>query len=158
VQEIRPVRLTAATFKDYGCVLSETLQDPMSDNNDFKYWGKLNKLETGPVVSSGLLQGYQREMVKSMERHLNTPEIMVALKGKSVICVAKPSKNSNEIEGVRAFLLEQGDAFALHKGTWHYVPFATTDVGCKFLILFADQTEERDLKVKDLPEKVKITI
>ena len=155
--ELKALPLTQENFKDYGYVLDSTQEPPMADNAEFRYWGKVTKLKMGEVVSTGVLFGHMREpVVKSLERHLKTPEVMVAYEGDSLICVAKPMANSDKIEDVRVFVIKQGQAFAMHAGTWHWVPFPTNDKMCKFLVMFASETEANDMDVRNLPEEIRI--
>ena len=159
MKELKPLPLTAENFKDYGSVLSITKGEPMADKVEFKYWGKVSHLKMGQVVSSGVLFGYMRELiVKSMERHLNTPEVLIAIEGDSIICIGKPSSRCNEIEDIQAFYIKQGDAFAMHNGTWHCVPYPINSHMCKFLVMFASETEANDLEVRDLPEAVRVFV
>lgn len=124
MRDIKPVELTFENFKAYGIVLSSVNNEPMADNEEFKYWSKVSLLKMHEVVSSGMLFGLKREpLIKKLERHVNTPEVLVALQGDSVICVTEPSpKGSTAIDGIQAFYIKQGDAIAMNPGVWHWIP------------------------------------
>jgi len=157
---LKPVELTAESFKDYGHVISKGQENPMADNEEFMYWGKVSQLKMSGIASTGVLIGHKREpVVVKLERHVNTPEVLAALDGDSVVCVAKPSpKGTDTIEGVQAFYIKQGEAFAMHEGTWHWIPVPVNSEECKFLVVFASGTEDNDLEVKDLLEEIMIII
>jgi mannose-6-phosphate isomerase-like protein (cupin superfamily) len=109
------------------------------------------------VVSTEILLSHQRKpILKKLQRHRRTPEILVALQGDSVICVAEPSSGAR-IRSVKTFLVKEGDAIAMRAGTWHWLPFPTKVEECKFLVMFASDTESSDLETRDLPENLKIT-
>lgn len=158
--ELKPIELTAGNFKDYGYVIGKGRENPMADNEEFKYWGKVSQLKMGDTVSTGVLIGHRRNpIIVKLERHVNTPEVLIALDGDSVICVAKPSsKGTDKIEGVQVFLVKQGDAFVMYEGTWHWIPVPVRSEDCKFLVVFASGTEDNDLVVKDLQDEIKISI
>jgi ureidoglycolate hydrolase len=149
--------LTVENFRDYGSLLHLVDEEPMNDNEEFQYWGKISSLEMGPTVSTGMVYAHRREpVVRVMERHLDTPEVMVALEGDFIICVGQASDKNENIEGVKAFYVKQGEAFALGKRVWHWAPYPVDSEGCKILIAFASGTEDNDLELKDLEEPMKV--
>lgn len=161
MQEIKAVALTSENFKDYGQVLSIRKGEPMADTEEFAYWGKIANLKMTEKVSTGLLVCRKREgAVRSLERHVRTPEILVALKGDSLICMAKPEAvgGADRIEGIQAFHVYQGEAFVMHAGTWHWIPFPINQEESKFLVVFASGTEADDLEVRDLADVIKVSL
>ncbi len=155
--KIKPVKLTSKAFKDYGFILHQSGGKPMARNAEITYWGKVSELAMTKRVSTGVLVNHRRpRIVKSMERHVRTPEILVALDGDSVFCVARPSKRGKNIDGIKAFRVKQGDALALHAGAWHWAPFPVGKRESTFLVVFALGTEANDLEVRALPEAVRI--
>lgn len=160
MKELTAVELTKENFKDYGYVISSNNGNPMGDNDEFLYWGKVSELNMSCAASTGILIARKREnFIRKLERHVSTPEILVALKGDSIICLAKPALDGDDkIEGIKAFYIKQGDAFAMLSGTWHWIPIPVNSDKSKFLVLFASGTEDNDLEIMDLEEEVKITL
>lgn len=157
MKKLKQSPLTPENFKEYGFVLNVARQEPAADNPDFKYWSEISQLQMGRVASTGLLYGNMREPVATrLERHVNTPEVLVSVEGDSILCVGKPTGAGVNIEDVAAFYLKQGDAVALREGTWHAVPFPVNDAICKFIVMFALGTEDNDLELSDLPEEIRI--
>ena len=156
---IKPLELTAESFKEFGSVLSSEVGAPAADNDEIKYWGKLSQFSLGSDVSTGIMYVKKRQPVlESFERHLQTPEMLVALEGDSVVCFAKKSPyGSDEIGEVKAFYIKQGDAFVMSPGTWHWAGYPKNDAA-KFLVVFKYGTEEKDLEVKNVSEKVTVDI
>lgn len=151
MKRLEPVELNAENFKAYGYVISSGQGQPASDNDEFKYWGKVSRLYMSETASTGVLIGKKRDtVVTKLERHVRTPEILVAVEGDCVICVAN--------QDVQAFYVKQGDAFALYEGTWHWIPYPVDRENCKLLVIFAEGTEDNDLEVKVLDEEVRINI
>jgi ureidoglycolate hydrolase len=157
MRTIKASKLTPAGFRPYGHVISTATGNPSSVNNELTCWSKVSLLQVGKTASTTLLFCHRRRpVVKKLERHVHSPEVLVPLDGDSVICVGKPSSGRDAIRGIRAFYLRQGEAIAMHAGTWHYLPFPVKAKQCKLLVLFSSRTEESDLKFRDLPEEVRI--
>lgn len=157
MKEIKAIELTAANFKDYGYIIHNTGAKADADNEEFTYWGKVSQLKMGGVTSTGILCCHQRELIiKKMERHVNTPEVLVAVEGDSLICLSRPSNKDDEIKDIKAFYLKQGSAVALNAGAWHWVPFPINCEMSKFIVVFTQGTEDNDLEIKDLDEKIRI--
>ena len=157
---MKAIALTPENFKDYGQVLSIRKGEPMADNEEFAYWGKVAELDMTEQVSTGLLVCRKREgNVKSLERHVRTPEILVDLEGDSLICMAKPESviGADRIEGIQVFHVRQGEAFAMRAGTWHWIPFPVGREASKFLVVFASGTEADDLEIRDLEDTVTVS-
>lgn len=59
-------------------------------------------------------------------RHLTHTQVLLVLNCRSVIAVAEAScsfANPSELDEVRAFVVNPGQALVLHAGTWHWGPF-----------------------------------
>ena len=157
MKRVKPAKLTSTSFKPYGYVISATKGKPLANNSELTYWTKVSLLKMGETVSTGVLFGHEREaVVRSLERHKKTPEVLVALEGDSVVCFAKPSSSHGRIRGIRAFYVRQGGAICMHTGTWHWAAFPVNVKKCKFLVLFAADTETSDLEIRNLPEEIGI--
>ena len=160
MSELVPIELNTESFKDYGYVMSKSQLNPNADTDEFKYWSKVSEFKLKGAVSTGILCPSKREMVvKCVERHVNTVEILVALEGDSIICVGKQSNcDDEEIKDIQAFHIKQGDAFVMNEGIWHWVPYPVNTMECKFLVMFASGTEDNDCEIKQLSNEIKIKI
>lgn len=148
---IKPKKLDAGDFAKFGRILTAYSGEPDADDDVVTYWGGVADADfTGPV-SAGMLLGHPRRMATSkLERHLSTPEVLVALDGDALLCVGAPG----EPKELTAFFVKQGEGVALHAGTWHWTPFPTGDRDCRFLVLFHSGTEKNDLEIRELPEEI----
>lgn len=160
MKEIVPIELNTESFKNYGCVINKMELKPNVYNEEFKYWSKTSQFSINGVTSTGMLCPSKREMlVKCFERHINTVEVLVALEGDSIICVGKQSATDDEnIEGIQAFYIKQGDAFLINKGIWHWIPYPINSTGSKFIVMFSLGTEDNDLMIKHLTNEINITM
>jgi ureidoglycolate hydrolase len=151
---LNPVDLTASNLAGYGRLLSETGAEAMADNDEFTYWGRVNILEFPSPLSTGLLVCKTRDSVVSqMERHIRTPEILTALSGDSVIVLAENREEGPEFSTLKAFRVRQGQSFVMESGTWHWIPYPK-DNEARFLVLFAEKTEDEDLEIIELQSPV----
>jgi len=152
MKKLTVVDLAPESFRGYGSVLSVSPGIPMADSEEITYWGKVAEVEMGPRVSTGYLACKPRAgVLKQLERHLRTPEILVALHGDSLVCLARPSApGSKAIDGLQAFRVRRGQAFAMAPGTWHWAGFPTAKTEAVFLVVFAAGTEGTDLEFTDL--------
>jgi ureidoglycolate hydrolase len=152
MEKLTVVEMTPQSFRGYGEVLSVGPGTPMGSSQEFTYWGKVAELQMGSVVSTGYLSCKPRAgVLRQLERHLRTPEILVALRGDSLVCMARPSApGSKGIDGLQAFHVRQGQAFAMGLGTWHWAAFPIGKTEAVFLVVFASGTEGADLEFTDL--------
>lgn len=151
--------LNEKSFREYGQILSEKAGEPMADDDIISYWGKVANIKFDKNISTGVLFGHKRLMAtKNLERHIETPEVLVALSGDAVICVAVPSKQEDEPDKIKAFYIKQGDAISLYRGIWHWTPFPVDSEQCKFLVMFNNDTESKDLYIKNLSEDINIIV
>lgn len=152
----KALEFTSKDFKDFGQLLSKTKVPALADNDEYTYWGKIGSLVFGEKASSGILLCHKRAFIgKSFERHEKTPEVLVALEGDSVLCLAKPAGQPTEVNW---FQIHQGDAFMLHTGTWHCIPFPIKTRECRFLVIFACGTEEGDLNYFNLTDPMEFVL
>lgn len=158
MKKIQMQELTAENFNDFGHIISSKTKEPMADNEEITYWGKVTQFQMGPEVSTGYLHVHKRQPVlKALERHKKTPEILVATEGQSVFCFAKASSGENEEIGeVKAILLKQGDAVVIHKGCWHWAGYPADCDRATLLVMFTIDTEQDDLEIKDLAEDIEV--
>jgi hypothetical protein len=96
-------------------------------------------------------------VVTRMERHLKTPEILTAIDGDSVMCIAPPQEPVNgALKGIRAITVRKGQAFILETGAWHWIPFPLGRQPSRFLVVFRRKTGDEDLLFGTLAESVSI--
>lgn len=109
-------------------------------------------------LCAGRLSCAPRPMsVKKMEMHRKTPELLSAVDGDAVICIAPPQEpRGGRLEGIRALLVKRGQAIVLAPGAWHWIPFPTGGEAVRFLVVFRAMTGDDDLHYCDLAESVEL--
>jgi ureidoglycolate hydrolase len=97
--------------------------------------------------------------VARMERHLRTPEMLTAVDGDAVLCIAPPQEpRGGKLEDLRAILLHRGQTIVLAKGAWHWIPFPMGTSNVRFMVVFRNGTGDDDLYLCDLAEHAAIEI
>jgi mannose-6-phosphate isomerase-like protein (cupin superfamily) len=160
MKELKPINLNADSFQEYGKLLDSPSFKPWSQDEASSYWGKVALLDFKNTASTGILFTYKREFTLSnFERHMKTPEILVALEGDSIMTVGKSLPDGGiDTEAFKSFIFKQGDAIAISAGTWHWAPLPMNCSKSKFLVIFAQGTEVEDMDVKILAQKLTITV
>lgn len=158
MKEFKAYDLSAESFEGYGYVISQQYGEPLADNEAFTYWDKIAELEIETPISTGIVEGHQEDFtVNVVERHVETPEILVALSGDFVALLGKPDNSTGEVKELKAFYVKQGEAIALSKGTWHSPPIAVEE-RCKALVIFKSGTPDNDLEEVELEEEAEIKV
>ena len=158
MREIALESVHGQAFAPFGELLNGTAGTPLADSDEMTYWGGITKFDFPPKLSSGFLKSRNTSLVVSqLERHTKTGEILVALNSDAIICMATAQ---SDIQGkdatLGAFLVKQGEAIKMHRGTWHWLPIPVGSDEAHFLVLFADGTESGDLEVVELSEPVRV--
>lgn len=157
MKTIKVTELSSKLFDGYGKILTQTVAEPLAQNDDFTYWDKVSQLNLGENVSTGILEVKKRDLVvDTMEKHVKTPEVIISLHGDSVFAVGKTS-SEGKISDIKAFALKQGEGIAMDKGTWHWAPYPMEETA-KFLVIFTEGTPHEDCCVKELDEPVLINL
>jgi ureidoglycolate hydrolase len=158
VKIFKAYQLSRGHFADYGDLLSQPSCEPLADNESITYFDRISELEITNPISTGIVEGHQANyQVKSVERHLKTPEILVALSGDFVTLLGIPDHDTDQIRGLKAFYVKQREAIALKQGTWHSVPLPVKE-SCKALVIFKSGTPDNDLELQELNEKAEIKV
>ena len=150
--------LTANEFSTFGHILSDRGAQ-LAPAEGFAYGLTLADLPMSEHLCIGLLVCEHRPAVVSkLERHVKTAEILAALEGDSLLCVAAGGLEKDALAaGAAAFHVPQGAALVMRPGTWHWIPFPVGDRSSRFLVIFRKETGEDDLDYAELFEPLEIT-
>jgi len=151
------IEMTPDNFSIFGEVLGSGSYMPVPSEEEFT-WKEIagNLPLISPSCTGQLNCRYRSRIVNRMERHINTPEIMIALSGHSLLCVAPADLYMPEESDIHCFRVEEGTAFMMNKAVWHWIPFPLQETGSRFLVLFRDGTGADDLHFHELKQTVQI--
>ncbi len=132
---------------------------PEGRGDDYTYHQVLSPGELGEGSIMAELVCRNRPLVlRTLERHLDTPEILCAMDGDVIVCAAAPGVDPARCTsaGVRAFLVRRGQALWMDTGTWHWLPFPLGAEPVTMLLVFREGTGDRDIEFRDLEQPIAI--
>lgn len=155
-----PVELSEKEFDRFGKILSGSDKEASCDDKDITYIQRIyaSQMES---LSTGLMTCKKREFILTkMEKHDNTPEIMVNLGGDAVLVLAEKDYNlkANNSSKIQAFWIKKGDAYVIYPGVWHFASYPIEKESVDYLIIFKDGTENIDMVNGELAEPLEIVI
>jgi ureidoglycolate lyase len=147
---LQPEQVTIANFRPYGTVVCiPEDREPTASSDVIDYWSGLACLPAGEPIEVGIATVWSRtEGFREMERHLQTPELLVPLDNGMVIPIA-PAGDVPDPANLRAFVIRPDTAVLLDPGVWHWVPYPLGN-STSFLVIFRRDTGKNDLEVKPL--------
>ena len=157
--ELSVVDASTKSLEGIGHMLTPGQWDILAGGTDFEYADVERDLGLLPPCSAGVLESRPRPMVLGrMERHLRTREILVALEGETVFCVAPPQEDADGgvLSGLTAVRLRAGQALILETGAWHWIPYPVADAVARFLVVFRSGTGKDDLYFHDFTPGIAI--
>lgn len=148
--EIKTMRMNKKNFVDYGTFIEKA--NTTQSDEDYTYTRDIVHLKM-KTSSIGYLTVYPHEPIyTSLERHKNTSEMLVVLSGQGTILFGKPGDDPNE--GLMALRVEAGDTFIMLPSTWHGLITPSECERVDILVMFEKDTEDMDMDVQALREKV----
>ena len=140
-------------FSRFGVVYNRESRPADDENENFEWRSPYERLEAGEYTLSMLTCKKRDLLVKEMERHLQTVEVMIALDDDVYIPVGEPG---DEWDGkISVFLVPRGSGIVLNKGVRHFIPY-TLNHDCNCTIIYKANTAEGDLELEALDEPCRI--
>lgn len=140
--------LNSETVQRFGEVIEKPAGNPsVAVEGVQRYWHNVNSLEElGEEGVTGYLEAPRRKFkLAKMERHKNTQEAFIPLKGVSVFMLAPPGEKPDPSE-MTPFLMDGSKGILLDEGVWHWVPFPLTEKAT-FALLLKKETVDEDIEI-----------
>lgn len=143
---------SAEAFSRFGRFVASSEGFPLTGDASVTYREKVGVMALAGPVSVGVLnlatRGPQR--FHELERHVATPELLVAVEGDVAFAVAPANQPAPapDLSQVAAFRLRQGQAVIMRPGVWHGLPFPLGD-RASLLVVFQEGTPDRDFQLAD---------
>lgn len=151
---------SAESFRRFGVFVAAAEGAPIPEGSAFSYKEKVGVMATRGSTSVGILRAVGRSPeFHEMERHVATPEMLVALEGDVLVPVA-PANHPAEAADARAievFRLRQGEAVILDPGVWHWLPYPLSPEAA-VLVVFKEGTPDHDFTLCDLQATQGVTL
>lgn len=96
-----------------------------------------------------------------MERHLQTPELLLFLNDEVLLLAALASarvdsKSRPVMEEIKVIQIPRYAAVLLKAGAWHTAGFSVSQPFADPYVVFQDDTSANDIEIVDLPEEIVI--
>jgi ureidoglycolate hydrolase len=157
--DVKAVELSDEALRGIGRVLTPRERQAVDAGAEFHYAQTNGSLGLEAPLSSGSLECAPRpQRLSRMERHLKTPELLVALDGDATVCVAPPQEAAEgTLQGITAVKMRAGEVMILERGAWHWIPYPHGRRTVRFLVVFRASTGQDDLHFCDLVEPRTVT-
>jgi len=157
-KNIKVKPLISEDFRPYGQLVRIPQTNPESPDDLYSWWGKEVLLPAEGPISTGILKVKHRDFViTKLERHIKTAEMLIPLKGISILVVGKSSLNDEELEKVDAFYLNSDQIIVIDVGILHWLPFPL-EKEAVYAVVFRSETPQDDLRFINIKEKIKLII
>ena len=156
--ELQAVNLSESALRGIGTVIIPRQRLSVPAGTEFLYSETNGGLGLEGPLSSGSMECAPRQKKLSrLECHLKTPELLVALDGDAVVCVAPPQEPANgTLKGLTAVKMRAGESIIVQKGAWHWIPYPEGARPVRFLVVFRAATGKDDLNYCDLAEPLSV--
>jgi mannose-6-phosphate isomerase-like protein (cupin superfamily) len=152
------VELSNDALRNIGRVLTPRERPLVFVGEECRYDQTVNDIGLVGPLSSGSLECAPRpKILKKMECHRKTVEMLVALDGDAVVCVAPPQEPTDGVlKGLTAVRVRVGESFVMEKGAWHWIPYPTNAQTVRFLVVFRNATGDDDMQFVNLSEPMTV--
>ncbi len=156
--KLKSQEASAQSLEGVGLFITPATGKAPEAGQEFTYELAAPMLGMPAGLCAGRLECAPRPMkVARLERHLKTPELLSAVDGDAVVCVAPPQDpKGGALSGLRAVLLRKGQSMVLATGAWHWIPYPTGSANVLFLVVFRAGTGDDDLHFCDLTDQAEI--
>ena len=163
--KLKVQELTAESFKDFGQVsIVPPAVKPEHSCEEYDWWPDVMVFDS---IKGQFGVGFSRikktPLIQTRsERHMETPECLIAVGGDMYIIVGPPDypeepERLPDFSRFAAFKVKAGEAILMKPGVWHYACIPLKKEMYMYCI-FATETGEKDCYIVDFPEGKKLEI
>lgn len=140
--------LAAGVFARYGSVVAQPTRAHDANGPGWRWWAETASLaSTGDAYGVGFLDLEPAPLgFDWAERHLRSPEMIVALSGDCLVYVAPADPASDEPGAFEVFRLRPGQGVILNPGVWHGAPLAAGGRAAA-MVLLRERTGVEDVAI-----------
>lgn len=157
---VKVQKVTHDSFNKYGqVVLLPNYPAPLGTET-IKFWPALARYMVNGKTEIGICTCLKRpRKIDSMERHLNTPEILIPLDDNFLLPIAVPSQpvnkgNKLKVKGIQIMNIKKGTAVIMEPGVWHWAVWPENGKSVTYLVLFKLNTPRYDFDKKSLEKTI----
>jgi len=142
-------RANNQNFDKYGRIVKYPEGEPTSQDKDYKFWSDIADYKINGETEIGICTVYKQDssLIKAMERHLHTPEILIPIDAPFVLPVLKDGQMDNAAE---AFKVEPGEAIIINEAVWHGACLPVGEPISSYFVIFRKGTPIKDVEKKSI--------
>ena len=161
MQKIKARYINAEEFKEFG-----TFYD-MSNPTGYGLKGEIHQFfpdritvnSLNPIAFSPItVKKEDVRIIKAVEYHTTTPELILPLNDDMIIHVAPASAGTVIPEFTKAFIVPQGTMVKINTAIWHLAPLPLKEAELVAMIVLPECTYVNDCTVVELKEEEKMEI
>lgn len=143
--KIKALEVTEDNFKIYGSVLTGTKGSPTSQAPDYRFWSNIINYNIEGETEIGICTVYKQKenILNGMERHLNTPEILIPIDAPFVLPLLQ---NQRAPEKTEAFKVKIGQAVKINNSVWHGACLPVDTDEASYFVIFKKGTPFNDIE------------
>lgn len=147
--KIKSEHINEDNFRNFGRVVTAPKDQPTSQAKDYKFWSDIANYQIQGETEIGICTVYKQPETKinGMERHLNTPEILIPIDAPFRLPLLLPGDNENN---VKAFEVGIGEAVVINKAVWHGACIPVEKDESSYFVIFRRNTPHEDVEKKDI--------
>lgn len=136
-------------FKRFGDVVKLTNAEPTSQDNTYKFWSNISNYYIDGKTEIGICTVFKQSVNKiaGVERHLNTPEILIPIDAPFVLPLLLDGEEENKME---AFEVNIGEAVIINEGVWHGACLPVGKNEASYFVIFKLNTPNQDVYKKEI--------
>lgn len=141
---------TTESFRKFGSVFKAPRGTPLAVSNLFRYWSDVARYTIEGETEIGWCTVFQQSamMVSGLERHLQTPELLIPVDAPFVLPVLKDGDPAEKLE---AFRVEVGEAVVIGDGVWHAPCIPVGKKESSYFVIFRRGTPSEDVIKREIP-------
>jgi ureidoglycolate hydrolase len=149
--KVKAKKITEQNVANFGKVVVGASGTPTSQAADYKFWSDIASYYIEGETEIGICTVYKQPsmVINGMERHLNTPEILIPIDTPFIITLLLDKEKP---ENVDAFIVEIGQVIAINDKVWHGACIPEGKDECSYFVIFKKGTPSNDVEKTKLPE------
>jgi ureidoglycolate hydrolase len=156
--KLKVQELSDGAFAEFGQVcLAPPRDKPEHSGEEFDWWPDLMVFDSikGKYGAGFALAKKSPFRQTCSERHMSTPEFLLAVNGDMAVIVGPPDYPNEpdrlpDLSRFAAFKVKAGEAILMKPGVWHYAAMPLNNEMYMYCI-YASGTGETDIRIVDFP-------
>lgn len=146
---IKAVHINQNNFKKYGSIVTGPSSTPTSEGKDYKFWSDIANYHIDGETEIGICTVFKKSknMINGLERHLNTPEILIPIDAPFVLPLLLDEETD---KNATAFQVGIGEAVVIDEAVWHGACLPVGKDESSYFVIFRRSTPHEDVEKKNI--------